>query len=90
MATRRWRHHVLATQVSQGLAKAIEELQSSADYANCSSRDGVPCWGGAPRLETQAKSLGFLLLSPTGQNMLNCKMSLQANQAQELLTIPFL
>ena len=88
MATRRWRHHVLATEVSPGLAKAIEELQSSADYANCSSRDGVPYWG--ERLETQAKSLGFLLLSPTGQNVLNCKMSLQANQAQELLTIPFL
>ncbi|PHX88283.1 MAG: hypothetical protein CK536_01565 [Synechococcus sp. Baikal-G1] len=88
MATRRWRHHVLAIEVSPGLAKAIEELQSSTDYANCFSRDGVPYWG--ERLETQAKSLGFLLLSPTGQNLLNCKMSLQANQAQELLTIPFL
>ncbi len=85
MATRRWRHHVLATQLSQVLAQAIEELQSSADNANCFGRDGVPL--GADR-KTQAKSLGLLLWSPTGQSLLNCKMSLQANQAQELLTIP--
>ena len=44
----------MATQVSQGLAKAIEELQSSADYANCSSRDGVPYWGGASRPRPKA------------------------------------
>ncbi|MEY4839843.1 MAG: hypothetical protein RLZZ374_751 [Cyanobacteriota bacterium] len=39
-------------------------------------------------LETQAKSLGLLLLSQTGRSLLNCKMSLQVNQDQELLTIP--
>jgi len=32
-------------------------------------------------IETQAKRLGFLLLSQTGLSLLNCKMSLQANQA---------
>jgi phycobilisome core-membrane linker protein len=40
----------LATRVSRGLAKAIDELVSSADYANNFGRDGVPYVAG---LETQ-------------------------------------
>jgi phycobilisome core-membrane linker protein len=40
----------LATRVSKGLAKAIDDLLNSADYANSFGRDGVPYVAG---LDTQ-------------------------------------